>query len=178
MSYSQISLEKKKYDFKITAFAFSQASILFFGAALGFWIVAIIRRDEIDSDTTVKTFQTLAIVFTVLLVAALIVTLVTYLLYVKFRNLLDGFIDDSIVNIKKPASQPKQNININVNNPPRPAPAAPAGPIKRVTTTTTTTRPTPGIAPPVGPRPMGPAPRPVGSPVGPRPMGPSSPVKK
>lgn len=162
MSYSQISLEKKKYDFKISAFAFSQIAILFFGATLGFWIVTGVRWQEVDVNP-VKTFLILAILFSVLLIVSSAIALITYLLYVKYRNLLDGFIDDSIVNLKKD-SKPNSNININLTTP---RPVTNVGPIKRVVTTTTTT-----TKKPITPTPVRPVSTPVARPVSPvRPIG-------
>lgn len=193
MSTNQLSIEKKTNVFKITSFAFLQVSILLFAPSLGLWIVRLMRANELATQPIVMLFQNLAIGFTFAFVIALIVTLITYFIYCKYRKQLDTIIDSSISNMKKNNVQDtKPKININLNQ----TPASPQksvvqinakptnnGPIKKVVTTTTTRpnipptskavggvgSPRPGM-PPIGPsrRPVGIAPRPGMPPMGPR----------
>lgn len=151
MSYTQISLEKKKGITMWTAFIAVQFAILFLGVMVGLWIVTLVRISEIETNSQIALVRTFAIVFTVLTAIATIVTVVSYMLYIKYRNLLDGFVDQSLKNIQKEKADvnKKQNINIKLTAPVA-TPAAPVnktvqnGPVKKIVTTTTTTTSKPG----------------------------------
>lgn len=149
MSYTQISLEKRKGINMWIAFIAVQFAILFLGVMVGLWIVALIRIAEVNTNSEVALVRIFAIVFTVLTAIATIVTIVSYILYIKYRNLLDGFVDQSLKNIQKEKSDVK-NINIKLTTPVA-QPATPVvnktvqnGPVKKVVTTTTTTTSKPG----------------------------------
>ncbi|WP_412031916.1 hypothetical protein [Malacoplasma muris] len=154
MSYTQISLEKKKTITGRIAFIAAQFAIIFLGVMVGLWVVTLIRISEVETNSQIALVRILAIVFTALTAVATILTIVSYLLYIKYKNLLDGFVDQSLKSIQKEKVDvsKKQNINIKLTAPAVPA-AAPVtnttktvqnGPVKKVVTTTTTTTSKPG----------------------------------